>query len=402
MSGRKIDRLAGMRDYAGGRFARFAGLQNATLAHLDEAGYEPIDTPLLEDAELFVRKSGGELASRLYTFSDPGGNQVGLRPEFTPSVIRCFISERERLTLPVRWRYAGPVFRYEPDGADAYRQYTQVGVEVVGGAGPEFDAEVIELAWKGLAKLGLTAELRIGHLGVVQALLAAYSLPEAVRMFVIGNLPALKSADTDVSAVMARAETLGLIQGERGMDGRASLEATSREDARDLVQAVLQGSLSGSVGRRTPEQIVARLLRKVESSDGAGELESSLTLAADLARLEGSGKTVLSEARAIASDRGLPADALDELGSLLDALYGRGIPEDRVVVDFGLARGFAYYTGAVFELVDSGSSLPLGGGGRYDGLVRTLGAEEDVPALGFAYTLDRVLDVLDSMARMKS
>ena len=270
------------------------------------------------------------------------------------------------------------------------------------GPEPEFDAEVIELAWKGLAKLGLTAELRIGHLGVVQALLSAYSLPEAVRMFVIGNLPALKSADTDVSAVMARAETLGLVQGERGMDGRASLEATSREDARDLVQAVLQGSLSGSVGRRTPEQIVARLLRKVESSDGAGDLESALTLSADLARLEGSGKTVLSEARAIASDRGLPADALDELGSLLDALYGRGIPEDRVVVDFGLARGFAYYTGAVFELVDSGSSLPLGGGGRYDGLVRTLGAEEDVPALGFAYTLDRVLDVLDGMARMKS
>ena len=192
MSGRKIDRLPGMRDYAGDRFGRFAGLQNAALAHLSEAGYEPIDTPLLEGAELFVRKSGGDLASRLYTFSDPGGNQVGLRPEFTPSVIRCFISERERLTLPVRWRYAGPVFRYEPDGAGAYRQYTQVGVEVVGGAGAEFDAEVIELAWKGLASLGIAAELRIGHLGVVQALLGAYSLPEAVKMFVVGNLPALK------------------------------------------------------------------------------------------------------------------------------------------------------------------------------------------------------------------
>ena len=181
-----------MRDYAGDRFVRFAGLQNAALAHLSEAGYEPIDTPLLEGAELFVRKSGGELASRLYTFSDPGGNQVGLRPEFTPSVIRCFISERERLTLPVRWRYAGPVFRYEPDGAGAYRQYTQVGAEVVGGAGAEFDAEVIELAWKGLASLGIAAELRLGHLGVVQALLGAYSLPEAVKMFVVGNLSALK------------------------------------------------------------------------------------------------------------------------------------------------------------------------------------------------------------------
>ena len=366
---------------------------------LSEAGYEPIDTPLIEDAELFVRKSGGELASRLYTFSDPGGNQVGLRPEFTPSVIRCFISERERLTLPVRWRYAGPVFRYEPDGAGSYRQHTQVGAEVVGGGGAEYDAEVIELAWKGLESLGLAADLRIGHLGVVQSLLGAYSLPEAARMFVVGNLPALKEADSDVSAVMERAETLGLVQREGSEDGRAGLEAASREDARELVQAVLQDSLSGSVGRRTPEQIVARLLRKVESSNGAVDLEGSLALAADLARLEGPGRSVISEARTIANGRGIPADSLDELASLLDTLYERGIPEDRVVVDLGLARGFAYYTGAVFELVDPGSSLPLGGGGRYDGLVRTLGADEDVPALGFAYNLDRVLDVLDSTAR---
>ena len=388
-----------MRDQTGDRLVRFAGLRDAALAHLGEAGYEPIDTPLLEDAELFVRKSGGELASRLYTFSDPGGNQVGLRPEFTPSVIRCFIGERKRLTLPVRWRYAGPVFRYEPDGAGSYRQHTQVGAEVVGGGGAEFDAEIIELAWKGLAKLGLAAELRIGHLGVVQSLLGAYSLPEAAKMFVVGNLPALKDADTDVSAVMERAETLGLVQREGSEDGPAGLEAASREDARSLVQAVLRDSLSGSVGRRTPEQIVARLLRKVEGSNGAADLEGSLTLASDLARLEGPGRSVLSEARSIANGRGIPADALDDLASLLDTLYGRGVPEDRVVVDLGLARGFAYYTGAVFELIDPASYLPLGGGGRYDGLVRTLGADEDVPALGFAYNLDRVLDVLDSVAR---
>ena len=97
-----------MRDYAGDRFGRFAGLQNAALAHLSEAGYEPIDTPLLEGAELFVRKSGGELASRLYTFSDPGGNQVGLRPEFTPSVIRCFISERGAPDSPREMAVRGP------------------------------------------------------------------------------------------------------------------------------------------------------------------------------------------------------------------------------------------------------------------------------------------------------
>jgi histidyl-tRNA synthetase len=96
------------------------------------------------------------------------------------------------------------------------------------------------------------------------------------------------------------------------------------------------------------------------------------------------------------SERGLSASALDGLEALADALSKSEIPDDRIAVDLGLARGFAYYTGAVFELVGRADDGPvsLGGGGRYDGLVRTLGGDEDVPALGFAYTLDRVVDLL--------
>ena len=400
MSARQIDRLPGMRDQVGDRYVRFAELQDTAVAHLSESGYAPIDTPLLEEAELIVRKSGGELASRLYTFTDPGGNEVGLRPEFTPSVIRHFIHERSELSLPVRWRYAGPVFRYEPAGEGSYRQYTQVGAEIVGGAGPEFDAEVLEIAWKGLDRIGLSAELRIGHLGVVQALLGAYQISEAVKLFIVGNLPALKSGETDASKLMERAQTLGLAQAEDQLDGLAGLERVSDGDAQSMVEAVLRGSISSSVGRRTPEQIVSRLLRKVENAGGAEALEESLTMASALAQLEGSGSAVLSAASKLATERGLPDGVLDELGELVEALSNRDIPEDRTVLDLGLARGFAYYTGAVFELIDAPSGVSLGGGGRYDGLVRTLGGDEDVPALGFAYTLDRIVDVLDGGAQV--
>ena len=57
-----------------------------------------------------------------------------------------------------------------------------------------------------------------------------------------------------------------------------------------------------------------------------------------------------------------------------------------------MARGIAYYTGIVFELLDGNSGLSLGGGGRYDGLARNMGSPRDVAALGFAYDLDRLLD----------
>jgi histidyl-tRNA synthetase len=67
-----------------------------------------------------------------------------------------------------------------------------------------------------------------------------------------------------------------------------------------------------------------------------------------------------------------------------------GVPEERVVLDFGLGRGLHYYTGAIFEIYDP-DGLQLCGGGRYDDLVTALGGRHPVPAVGFAYGLERVV-----------
>jgi len=70
-------------------------------------------------------------------------------------------------------------------------------------------------------------------------------------------------------------------------------------------------------------------------------------------------------------------------------------PSVSLTVDIGLVRGIAYYTGMVFEILAPGpeGSITLCGGGRYDGLTKALGGEEEVPALGFAYTLENLLDL---------
>ena len=104
----------------------------AVRVFLEELGYDLIDTPILEDAELFVRKSGGELTRQMFTFTDLGGHRITLRPEFTSSVIRHFIEKSEDISLPVRWQYSGPVFRYQPGNKVLYRQFNQVGSELIG------------------------------------------------------------------------------------------------------------------------------------------------------------------------------------------------------------------------------------------------------------------------------
>ena len=89
----------------------------------------------------------------------------------------------------------------------------------------------------------------------------------------------------------------------------------------------------------------------------------------------------------------------DELEELVDALARGGVRGDPVSLDLGLARGISYYTGVIFDLTHlrGAREVSVGGGGRYDGLVRALGGDEDVPASGFAYSLDAVIESLGSL-----
>ena len=79
-------------------------------------GYQTLELPILGPAELFLRKSGGELASQMYSFADAGGSQVSLRPEFTAPIMRHYLDGAGQQSLPARWQYAGPVFRYSGEG----------------------------------------------------------------------------------------------------------------------------------------------------------------------------------------------------------------------------------------------------------------------------------------------
>lgn len=110
-------RLTGMQDASPETVAVRDGVGGALCAYLSRYGYQPVDTPILEQTELLLRKSGGELASRMYTFTDPGGHRVSLRPEFTSSVVRAYLEGLQQGPFPLRCSYLGPVFRYQGEGS---------------------------------------------------------------------------------------------------------------------------------------------------------------------------------------------------------------------------------------------------------------------------------------------
>ena len=395
---KQIHSLFGMKDLDSQRWRQSDDALACLRSHMGDRGYQPIDTPLLEETELFVRKAGGDLSGRLYNFTDPGGTPVSLRPEFTSSVIRCYIDNEDSLSLPLRWQYSGPVFRYTPTEQGSYRQFTQSGAELLGPSGYDADIEVISLACTGLRNLGLVDfQLRLGHLRVLHGLLESFGLSEPAKLFIISNMNDLRSGESDVQGLMDHAGEVGLLSGsvDLGFGLESALESMSAEAAEEFILGVLKESMPEPLGRRSTDQIIARLLSKVRQANAPAAFERALRLAHLLSSLSGEPRATINAARSAAIECGVDDAPLAEMESLLERVPQMGVEESRIVLDMGMARGISYYTGVIFEIVH-GNGVALGGGGRYDDLVQALGGSESVPAMGFAYNVNSLLDALDA------
>ena len=187
----KLRHLHGTRDLSQKSWASLRTAQDRLRLLFASYGYRVLETPVLEPTELFLRKSGGELAARMYAFYRPRW-----RPSKPPSGVHRFhreaLPEEDASPVPTRVQYAGPVFRYEGD-SKGYRQFTQVGAELLGSSDLRADAEILSLSCSGLSSLGLTdLSLELGDLGVPYQLLSSLGLSDRATMFILGSLTELK------------------------------------------------------------------------------------------------------------------------------------------------------------------------------------------------------------------
>ena len=133
---------------------------------VEAAGYQNIIPPMFEDLGVFQRLGDATdvVTKEMYDFVDKGGRHIALRPEHTASVCRAFAQHRP--TPPWKVWYSGPNFRYERPQAGRYRQFDQVGIEVLGVDDSQLDVEVISLGWDFYKSIGLSkVSLMINSLG---------------------------------------------------------------------------------------------------------------------------------------------------------------------------------------------------------------------------------------------
>lgn len=146
--------------------ARYQALVSCFAAHVERAGYGLVLSPMFEDVGVFERvgQATDVVSKEMYAFRDKGDRHLALRPEGTASVVRAFV-QHHPLTPWKAW-YVAPNFRQDRPQAGRFRQHHQVGVEALGTDDPDLDAEVVALAWRFYAELGLRGvELRLNSMG---------------------------------------------------------------------------------------------------------------------------------------------------------------------------------------------------------------------------------------------
>ncbi len=284
-------------------------------------GFEEVDAPIVEHAELYMRKAGEEIVEQLYHF-ELHDRHLALRSEFTPSLARMVMARQGALRWPIRWFSIPQCWRYERMTRGRRREHYQWNMDVWGESGVTAEAELIAAVFTATDAMGL------GPADVRMKLNSRALLEETLRERFLADRP---EAFEPLCVIIDKLAKIGADAVVDQLADAAGPVGLPRPDAKDAVALL---SVSG--------------------------LEEARRNAA-------SGSTALAD--------------LERLFELLDG-YGLA---DRVVFDASVVRGLAYYTGIVFEAFDAGGVLrSICGGGRYDRLLESLGGKP-VPAVGFGF-----------------
>jgi ATP phosphoribosyltransferase regulatory subunit len=354
-------------------------------------GYARVDPPVLQPADVFLDRSGEEIRRRTFLLTDPAGRELCLRPELTIPVCRLHLERGGE--FPARICYHGPAFRMR-SAADGSTQFLQTGVEYLGAPDREkADAEVLSLAVEALRAAGLKEfSVQIGDASLFPGLMDAIVIPAPLRERLKRHFRRPESFER----VLRR-----LSSGEPAAPSAAWLaKVASAEEAG--ARAALSGLLDllgGAASReafagRSRDEIIDRLMEQAAESASLRLAPESLAVIESAIAIAGPAEKSLTDLQRLLEQHGVSLDhALQAMAQRLAVLRNLGLAGEQVVFAPRFGRNLDYYTGFIFEISTRGANgpLPVAGGGRYDSLLKLLGAPGDIPAVGCAIRDERVL-----------
>ena len=297
-------------------------------------GFTPLDTPVIESAEVLLAKGGGETEKQIYRFQK-GDSDLALRFDLTVPLAKYVAAHYAELSFPFRRYQIGKVYRGERAQRGRFREFYQADIDVIGDGKLDIlnEAEIPAVIYSTFTKLGLT-KFRI------------------------------------------RVNNRKLLNGFYRMNGM-------QEKAGDIMRTV------DKLDKIGPEKVKLLLIDEVKM------LPCKAENVLDFMAIRGTNAEVLE---ALERYRGMDEvfdQGLDELGAVTKYLKDFGVPEENFAVDLTIARGLDYYTGTVYEteMTEHPEIGSVCSGGRYDNLAEYY-TDRQLPGVGISIGLTRLFYVL--------
>ncbi len=397
---KRVERLRGMHDLLPEAHQHHRWIVDRLTILLSRAGYALIDTPILERSDLFQASFGQELWQNLYAFQ-LHHRDLCLRPEYTASICRLYLDHYQQQSLPLRFQYAGPIFRYESPGRSRYRQHTQFGIELFGGHTASSDAEMLQLACDVLQELHLPQyRLELGHIGVASGFINRLHLDDQAARLLLSLMEQISRSEEGEQMAQARLEALypSVLEIDEANNpyGERDTSVAMGQNSR-YITSLLSGISIAFGDDDARHEVVERFLWKMNRGEQRRQILYALDFLRALHAISGTPPDVFDALRDLLERYQLDTAPLLELQQLVSILEQGGVPRKQIVLNLSLGRGVSYYTGLVFEIhaqEADGFDTQLCGGGRYDRLMRAVGSGRDVSACGFAFGVERLLSLV--------
>ena len=325
--------LSGFMELLPGQQSQFERMLAALRQTYSLYGFTPLDTPVIESAEILLAKGGGETEKQIYRFTK-GDSDLALRFDLTVPLAKYVALHYGELTFPFRRYQIGKVYRGERAQRGRFREFYQCDIDVIGDGKLDIanEAEIPAIIYQAFTSLGLERfKIRVNNRKILTGFYA---------------MQGLESQAGDIMRTVDKLDKIG------------------------------------------PDKVRALLMEQGVSEAAAEEILSFIAITGDnptvLAALEG------YRGRHETFDQGL-----EELGQVVKYLAAFGVPEDHFAVDLTIARGLDYYTGTVYETVmlDHPEIGSICSGGRYDNLAEYY-TDKKLPGVGITIGLTRLFYVL--------
>jgi histidyl-tRNA synthetase len=355
----KTQPARGMRDFLPADVRRREYVVRVIKEVYERYGFEPLETPAVENIETLLGKYGEEGNQLIFKILKRGEHEktgeadLALRYDLTVPLARVVAEYGDRLPKFFKRYQIQPVWRADRPARGRFREFYQCDVDAVGSRSPVVEAEICAAANDVLTTLGFRDfTIRLNHRQVLAGVLDA------------SGIEADKHADALVA--LDKMDKIG-VSGVLGEMGERKIGLAERTK-------------------------LVNFFEKLPGLEHAAEFVFDEGGAVETSKAEAYNRAALGRLVEYVGDHEAGARGVDELRRVFEYATAYGVA-DRIKIDPSLARGLSYYTGAIMEINVPDLAGSLGGGGRYDKLVGMFSGK-DIPACGFSLGLERIIVVM--------